>query len=102
MNTWLKIVFIYIMCLFDFFHSWWGVQKGYIEEMNFLFSPLLEQSFFIPFVIKNGLTLGLLLSLFYMERFNPSIVRKALNFITVCYIAVMVLHANCLLYYLRS
>ncbi|MTI83699.1 MAG: hypothetical protein FH756_07300 [Firmicutes bacterium] len=99
LNSRQKALFIFLMCLVDFGHSWWGVQRGYIIEWNVLVAVLLDRPF-ILFWAKNGVTLALLLVLLYLDKYNSNIVRRGLNIIILAYAIVMFLHINCLVKYL--
>jgi len=101
LNSRQKALCIFVMCLADFGHSWWGVRKGYIIEWNALVAVLLDRPF-ILFLTKNGLTLALLLVLLYLEKAAPEKVGRALNVIVCAYVIVMFLHINCLVQYLSS
>jgi len=53
-----KAGLIFIMCVIDCLLSWWGVQAGYLLEINIIMASLMNQSLIIFFLIKNGYTLA--------------------------------------------
>ncbi|HBX22718.1 MAG TPA: hypothetical protein DEF34_03625 [Desulfotomaculum sp.] len=89
-----KTGLIFIMCVIDCLLSWWGVQAGYLLEMNIILAPLLNQSLILFFLIKNGYTLALLMVLLYLEKSRPLLVNTGLNFIAFIYIVITALHAR--------
>jgi len=89
-----KTGLIFIMCVMDCLLSWWGVQAGYLLEMNIILAPLMSQPLILFFLIKNGYTLALLIVLLYLEKSRPLLVNTGLNFITFIYIVITALHAK--------
>lgn len=89
-----KAGLIFTMCVMDCLLSWWGVQAGYLLEMNIILAPLMNQPLILFFIIKNGYTLALLIVLLYLEKRRPLLVNIGLNLIAFTYILITALHAG--------